>query len=304
MGLHTIFEEITNCTGYILSHEHIFCDFTPLTGDLDHLLNDKQLALRELSAFESIGGAVIIDITPPDLGRQPQLLADLSEQTPLGIIMATGWYRKAFYPPYIDELSSKSLAEIMITELQEGVLLEDGRRLKAGIIGEIGVDRDSVSALEERVLRASAIASIETGAPISTHSSMYPVGLKQFAILQEYNIDSQKVIIGHADTYLDDDYHAAIVDAGCYIQFDTIGRHHMNADEDRVSAILKLVKHGYEDQILLSTDRCFRSDLKTFGGLGYDYLFTTFKGLLLEAGLAESTFEKITRINPLRALSW
>jgi len=67
---------------------------------------------------------------------------------------------------------------------------------------------------------------------------------------------------------------------------------------------LKLVKHGYEDQILLSTDRCFRSDLKTFGGLGYDYLFTTFKGLLLEAGLAESTFEKITRINPLRALSW
>lgn len=133
---------------------------------------------------------------------------------------------------------------------------------------------------------------------------MYPVGLKQLAILKEYDIDSTKVIIGHADTYLDADYHAAIVDAGCYIQFDTIGRHHMNADEDRISAILNLVNQGYEDQILLSTDRCFRSDLKTFGGLGYDYLFTTFKELLLKAGLAEITFENITRVNPVRALSW
>lgn len=153
MGLHTVFDDISNCTGYILSHEHIFCDFTPLTGDLDHLLNDKHLALRELTAFEKIGGAVIVDITPPDLGRNPHLLADLAEQTPLKIIMATGWYRKAFYPSEIDGLTSVTLSKIMMKELQEGILLHDGRRVKAGIIGEIGVDRDSVSALEERVLR-------------------------------------------------------------------------------------------------------------------------------------------------------
>ena len=304
MTLHGIFRNISNTSGYILPHEHIFCDFTPVTGDLDHLLNDKDLALRELAYFERVGGVTIVDITPSDLGRQPELLAEIAEKTSLNIIMSTGWYRKAFYPPIIDSSSTKSLAQAMITELTDGIALQDGRKIKAGIIGEIGVDRDVVSAQEERVLRAAAIAALETGAPISTHSSMYPVGIKQLEILQQYPISSSKIIIGHADTYLNLDYHMAIVDAGCYVQFDTIGRHHMNSDHDRAVAIMRLVERGYQDQILLSTDRCFRSDLKTFGGFGYDYLFTTFKELLEKFGLAEQKFNQITQKNPQNALSW
>ena len=114
MTLHTLFSEVSNVLGYVLPHEHIFCDFTPVTGDLDHLLNDKTVALRELSSFEQIGGSVIVDITPTDLGRQPKLLAEIAHKTKLKIIMSTGWYRKAFYPQEIDILSSNDLAEIMI----------------------------------------------------------------------------------------------------------------------------------------------------------------------------------------------
>jgi phosphotriesterase-related protein len=304
MALHSIFSNTSKASGYILPHEHIFCDFTPVTHDSDHILNDKVLALRELAYFEQVGGATIVDITPPDLGRQPELLADIAEKTNLNIIMATGWYRKAFYPPAIDNSSTKSLAQAMITELIDGIQLQDGRKIKAGIIGEIGVDRDVVSALEERVLRAAAITSVETGAPISTHSSMYPVGIKQLEILQQYPISSNNIIIGHADTFLDQDYHMAIVDAGCYIQFDTIGRFHLNSDHDRAIAIMRLVERGYQDQILFSSDRCFRSDLKNFGGIGYDYIFTTFKALLEQFGLSENVFNKITQDNPQAALAW
>lgn len=304
MTLHAVLGEVTPPRGYVLPHEHIFCDFTPFTGDLDHLLNDKHVALRELEFFEQAGGVAIVEITPSDLGRNPKLLVDIALQTSLNLVMATGWYRKAFYPEFIDSVSAKDLAHIMIQELTEGIELESGKRAFAGIIGEIGVDRDIVSAQEERVLRAAAMASLETGAPISTHSSMYPVGVKQLAILQEYALSEKKVIIGHADTYLDDEYHSKIVDAGCYIQFDTIGRHHMNSDDDRVASIIRLVEHGYQDQILLSTDRCFRSDLKTFGGLGYDYLFTTFREKLLQAGIKSETFDLITQENALRALTW
>ena len=304
MTLHTLFSEVSNVLGYVLPHEHIFCDFTPVTGDLDHLLNDKTVALRELSSFEQIGGSVIVDITPTDLGRQPKLLAEIAHKTKLKIIMSTGWYRKAFYPQEIDILSSNDLAEIMISELTQGIVLENGEIIKAGLIGEIGVDRDAISAQEERVLRAAAKASRETGAPISTHSSMYPVGIKQLEILKEYSISSDKIIIGHADTYLDEEYHKELLDAGCYIQFDTIGRNHMNSDKDRINSILNLVALGYQDQILLSTDRCFRSDLKTFGGLGYDYLFTIFKDLVINAGLSAEIFESLTKKNAIAALSW
>jgi phosphotriesterase-related protein len=304
LTIHTLFSEVENVSGHILPHEHIFCDFTPITGDLDHLLNDKVVALRELSYFEQVGGSVIVDITPPDLGRQPKLLAEIAHKTNLKIVMSTGWYRKAFYPKEIDTLSSSRLAQIVISELTHGIELENGEIVKAGIIGEIGVDRDIVSAQEERVLRAAAIASCETGAPISTHSSMYPVGIKQLEILKEYPIAPNKIVVGHADTYLDEGYHKELLDAGCYIQFDTIGRNHMNSDADRVSSILNLVELGYQDQILLSTDRCFRSDLKTFGGLGYDYLFVTFKELLMNAGLPEEIFTIFTNKNAIAALSW
>ncbi len=304
MTLHTLFSEVSDISGYVLPHEHIFCDFTPITGNLDHLLNDKAVALRELSYFEKIGGSVIVDITPPDLGRQPKLLAEIARKTKLKIIMSTGWYRGAFYPQEIDIHNSKQLAQIMIKELSQGIELDTGETVLAGLIGEIGVDRDIVNAQEERVLRAAAIASCETGAPISTHSSMYPVGIKQLEILNEYPISPNKVIIGHVDTYLDEDYHKELLDAGCYIQFDTIGRNHMNSDLDRISSILKLVKLGYQDQILLSTDRCFKSDLKTFGGVGYDYLFTTFKKRLIDSGLPKEIFETLTKNNSISALSW
>ena len=304
MTLHTLFSEISDVSGYVLPHEHIFCDFTPVTGDLDHLLNDKVVALRELSSFEQVGGSVIVDITPPDLGRKPKLLAEIAHKTNLKIIMSTGWYRKAFYPHEIEVTSSNELAQIIIAELTQGIELENGDNIKAGLIGEIGVDRDTISAQEERVLRAAAIASCETGAPISTHSSMYPVGIKQLKILKEYPISSNKIIIGHADTYLDQDYHKELLDAGCFIQFDTIGRNHMNSDLDRINSILNLVALGYQDQILLSTDRCFRSDLKTFGGFGYDYLFVIFKELITNAGLPVEIFENFTKRNAIAALSW
>lgn len=302
--LHTIAGQVDLPRGYVLTHEHIFCDFTPITGDLDHLLNDKHLAIRELGYFEQAGGVAIVEITPSDLGRDPELLFEVAMNTSLHVVMSTGWYRKAFYPEFIDRASTHELAGIMIQELTRGIELESGNQAFAGVIGEIGVDRDVISAQEERVLRASAIASRETGAPISTHSSMYPVGVKQLAILQEYGISESKVIIGHADTYLDNDYHTKIVDAGCYIQFDTIGRTHMNSDDDRVSAIVRLVERGYQDQILMSTDRCFRSDLKTFGGVGYDYLFTTFREKLLQAGIKPEIFDLITQDNSMKAISW
>ena len=122
--------------------------------------------------------------------------------------------------------------------------------------------------------------------------------------MKEYPISSNKIIIGHADTYLDQDYHRELLDAGCYIQFDTIGRNHMNSDVDRINSILNLVALGYQDQILLSTDRCFRSDLKTFGGFGYDYLFITFKELITNAGLPGEIFENFTKRNAVTALSW
>jgi phosphotriesterase-related protein len=263
-----------------------------------------ELAKRELEELRRSGGEVVVDITPIDLGRDPKKLMALSLASKVKIIMSTGWYRKAFYPAYIDELSTKDLAKILIEDLTFGIDVGDGQRAYAGLIGEIGVDRDVVSAIEERVLRASAFAHLETGAPISTHSSMYPVGRSQLDILLKEGVNPTCVIIGHADTYLDSDYHIELLDSGVFLQFDTFGRNHMNPHEARMEALLNLISRGYRDQILISSDRCFRSDLKSFGGLGYDYVVGPLSEDFLARGLTADDVNALLHTNPLRALSW
>ena len=133
---------------------------------------------------------------------------------------------------------------------------------------------------------------------------MYPVGLLQLEVLKDEGLDMSRVIIGHCDTYLDQSYHLAILESGAYVQFDTVGRNHMNPDSLRASAFARLVRLGWKHKLLLSSDRCHRSDLRAFGGLGYGYVFTGFFELLRAEGINDETLNAITIDNPQRALAW
>jgi phosphotriesterase-related protein len=287
--------------GRTLLHEHIFCDFYRVTGKLNELLNDENLAAEELRYLVQAGGTALVECSTPDMGRHPEALRRVSEQTGLHIIMGTGWYRQPYYPAAIDRSTTNALARQMIHELMTGV---EGTDIRAGIIGEIGVNLDYATAQEERVLRAAARAQKATGAPLTTHASMYPVGLVQLEILADEGVDFSKVIIGHCDTYLDQAYHLEILKARAYVQFDTVGRVHMNPDERRADALVSLLRLGWGEQLLLSSDRCYRSDLRAFGGVGYDVVFIRFFDMLRERGVSDETLALMTVENPRRVLAW
>lgn len=189
----------------------------------------------------------------------------------------------------------------MIADLTEGV--GEGR-IRAGIIGEIGHNLDYATAQEERVLRAAARAQRATGAPLTTHASMYPVGLVQLALLAEEGVDPSRVIVGHGDTYLSLDYHLAVLATGAYLQFDTVGRAHINPDGRRADALVALLRRGWGERLLLSSDRCYRSDLVAFGGAGYGAVFTQFFDALRERGVADEELALMTTQNPRRVLAW
>jgi phosphotriesterase-related protein len=287
--------------GRVLPHEHLLCDLYRITGHSDHLLNDEELACEELASLTAAGGTALVEATPIDLGRNPEGLRRISEATGVHIVMGTGWYRQPYYPPEIDRWDTNHLADIMVAELTEGVG-ETG--IRAGIIGEIGVDRDYATAAEERVLRAVARAHLRTGAPITTHASLFPVGLVQLALLQEEGVDPARVIIGHADTYLNHEYHLAVLKTGAYLQFDTIAREHLNPDARRAAALVRLLRDGWGERLLLSSDRCFRTDLKACGGVGYDIVFTRFFDRLRALGVGDDELRLLTEANPRRILAW
>jgi phosphotriesterase-related protein len=287
--------------GRTLMHEHVLCDFYRVTGLLNQLLNDEFLAIGELELLVQAGGAALVDCTTIDLGRDAKALRRISQQSGVHIVLGTGWYRELFYPPEIDRRTVDELADVMVRELTEGIA-DTG--IRAGIIGEIGVNLDYVTGQEERVLRSAARAQRRTGAPLSTHASMYPVGLAQLAILNEEGVDPSRVIIGHGDTYLNPAYHREILETGAYVAFDTIGREHMNPDSRRAEFVVRLLGEGWGKQLLLSSDRCHRSDLTAFGGVGYAHVFTTFFERLRGLGVSQDELDLMTIENPRRILAW
>lgn len=199
--VHTVLGPIPPTSlGPTLMHEHVLCDFYRVTGNLDHILNDEDLAVLELTRLRDAGGAALVECTPFDLGRNALALRRIARRTGLHIIMGTGWYRQPFDPPEIDRMTVAALTERMIADLRGAG--QDA--VPAGIIGEIGAHADYLTAQEERVLRVAARAQRLTGAPVTTHASMYPVGLQQLALLREEGVDPGHVIIGHCDTYRSD----------------------------------------------------------------------------------------------------
>jgi phosphotriesterase-related protein len=292
---------VPSALGRTLMHEHVLCDFYRITGLLNQLLNDERLAVEELALLAAAGGSALVECTTIDLGRDVEALRRIAQQSGVHIVASTGWYRERFYPPEIDRLATEDLANLMVRELTEGIAESD---IRAGIIGEIGVNLDYVTAQEERVLRAAARAQRQTGAVLSTHASMYPVGLMQLDLLRDEGVDLTRVIIGHCDTYLNLDYHRAILRSGAGVAFDTIGREHMNPDSRRADLLVRLLREGWGERLVLSSDRCHRSDLRAFGGVGYGHLFTTFFDQLRARGVTEAELDLLTIENPARMLAW
>jgi phosphotriesterase-related protein len=281
--------------------EHLVCDAYWITGYVDYLLNDEQLVVEELAAFVTAGGQALVEPTNGGLRRKPLALKRIAEATGVHIIMGCGWYRSKHYPPEIERRSTLDLAEQMIGELTAGV---DGTGIRAGIIGEIGVTLDYVSPAEERVLRAAARAHKATGAAIYVSSEFHPVGLDQLEILQEEGVDLNRVVVGHADSYLDLDYHEAITRQGAYAAYDGIGQKNVYPDERRVAMIRELLGKGYSDRIVLACGIARRSQWRAYGGAGYGHLWQAFLPMLRQSGVAAEQIQLLTSINPARVLAF
>jgi predicted metal-dependent phosphotriesterase family hydrolase len=285
--------------GVTLPHEHLFIDLLrEYRGD--GLLNDGALAIQEVAAFRAAGGRSIVDVTSAGLGRAPEALRRVSEQTGVRIVMGSGHYREPYLDRVrVDRLTVDELAAEIVEDLEVGV---GGSGIRAGIIGEIACDR-WVTAAEERCFRAAARAHRQTGATITTHAARWPIGVRQLDLLAEEGVDPRRVIVGHCDMVAESDYHVALARRGAFVQFDTIQESVEYDVQARIGYVQALVSAGFEDSILLSQDVCLRSNLRAFGGSGYTYVITTFRDRLLAAGVPPEVIRKFMVQNPRAALT-
>jgi predicted metal-dependent phosphotriesterase family hydrolase len=301
--------------GFILPHEHTGLDSSghePEHSPHDHpwewwdVFNDEDIIADEIQQFQAHGGSCLVDLTNTGLGRDPVRIRRLSERTGLPIVMGCGWYRGRVNTPesFIDRRTTRDLTDELVREFHDGA---GTTGIRPGIIGEIGTDAAWVNAEEERVFRAVARASHETGLAIATHAAQSRVGLAQLELLSEEGVGPDRIIIGHVDSCPYLDYHLGLLDRGANIEFDLLGVRFGPVDEmiePRVTELLvELLHRGYARQILLSQSVGLAMQLKAFGGTGYTYLQETFLPGLRERGVDEDTITQMTVLNPRQILS-
>lgn len=289
--------------GPILSHEHVLCDLWPFTRSYDGILDDQELAVRELQAFaRAAGGGTLVDATSFGLGRDPRALRRISEASGVHVVMGAGWYREEVYPRLVMELGAAELADRIVEELTVGV---DGTGIRAGMIGEIGTERRHITPAQERVFRAAGRASVRTNAAILTHTTHFgELALEQIALLAEERVPPGRIVISHlGDRPGRVDMLLAIARTGVYLSVDNIGYRGAGYPDDavRVRNVRTLIEEGHLDQILLGGDVCMKSHLRAYGGKGYDHVHAVFLPLLAAAGVTAEQIRRMTVVNPWNA---
>lgn len=282
---------------YTYCHEHLYIDLSSVKNDSDTLLNEKEKLAEELRALKKKGVNTIVEVTNRGMGRNIEFLLDLEKITSMNILSSTGYYINPFFPKEVEEKTVQELSQIMIEEISVGI---DGSSKKASLIGEIGTSYEVFTPLEKKVFLASIIAHKETGKVISTHTSLSTMAMEQVELFQNEGINLDYVTIGHCDLKDNLDTIFRLIDKGCYVQFDTIGKNSYYPDEKRVDMLFELKKRGLLERIMLSMDITRKSHLKQNGGLGFSYLIDNFVPKLLEKGFDEKDIDLMLGDNPRR----
>ncbi len=322
--------------GITSAHEHLWMDATPLlavhayvaaeAGAWDasvaaearwnpgvhpdnYRLTDVNAAVEELAPFVAAGGRSIVELTPSSLGRDPLRVREIAQRSGVQVVLGAGQYLEQVHEPWVAAASESQITDRLLAEVRDGI---DGTGVRPGIFGEIGTS-DPVRPGEARVLRAVAAASAQCGLAISVH--LHPWGYEGGAVLdalQDGGAASERVILGHLNTAIDDhDRLRGLADRGATLGFDLFGFDHSllgpgrwpPSDRDVAATIAALVADGYGDRIVLGQDVGVRTRLRRWGGWGYAHLLEHVVPVMRELGIADDAVRTMLVDTPARLLA-
>ncbi|WP_106497891.1 phosphotriesterase family protein [Lentibacillus sp. Marseille-P4043] len=249
--------------GKTLIHEHFQFGYPGYSGDVTLGPYNREEAVRAgveaANGVMKFGVKTVVDPTPNECGRDPQILKEISETTGLQIICATGYYYEGegatTYFKFRHSLGTaeKDIYEMFMTEINDGIA---GTGIRPGII-KLASSKDEITSYEKMFFDVAAKVHRETGIMILTHTQEGTMGPEQAKMLIDSGVDPNKIVIGHMCGNTDVDYHKKTLQTGVKIGFDRFGIQKLVGapmDEERIETLVKLLDEGYEKQIMLSHD--------------------------------------------------
>ena len=271
-------------------------------------LDDPEITVAELRRFHAAGGRGLVDVTPVGIGRRVAELPAISERSGVHIMVGCGFYRGPSHPAWVRERPAEELAAYLVDELENGL---DGTGIRPALIGEIGTTVP-VTDGEWKVLEASAIAAVRTGAAVSVH--LDPQGQHQAGRILEWltgrGADPSRIVFGHSDEILDLDNHRDLMDTGATVEYDLFGtefyypgRGNYATDYERMEAVALLASQGYADRLVLAGDVHLKMMLAAYGGMGYAHVMGRIVPALRDRfGVAVEDLDQMLVRNPARLL--
>ena len=304
--------------GQTLMHEHVFVLSTEHMQNYGSSWWDEEArvadAIAKLNALYAKGIRTIVDPTVWGLGRYIPRIQRIAAATPVNIIVATGLYVYEELPQQYAYRGPGLLIDIpdpMITDFSGDIT--DG-------IGDTGVKAAFLKcAMEtaeltpgvERIARAIARTHLQTGAPITVHTSgPQQSGRTAVRIFTEEGADLSRVVIGHAGDSNDLDYLTELADSGALLGMDRFGLDLFNPGTERVKTIAALAARGYAASMVLSHDaNCF---IDYFGAAHdaaraaaapnwhYEHISDDVLPALRDAGVTQAQIDTMLVENPVR----
>ncbi len=293
--------------GTTLPHEHVMCDFVGADQTSRNRWDIEVVAMRMLPLLQQLkrrGVTGFIDCTPAYIGRDARVLKHLAKKTGLYIVTNTGYYGGAddkFVPKHAYSATEDQLAELWLREWQQGI---EDTGVKPGFL-KIGVDEvrsgsARLSAIDEKLVRAAARVSRQTGLAVTCHTGGGQAGLAATKIFVGEKADPRRFIVAHSDGH-GLAINQTVADLGAWVSFDAIGRQTLESSLDLVRAMWA----KYAGQLLVSQDSGWYWVGEKNGGeiRDYNYISDTFLPALLKENNGQEMIRQLTVENPRRAFA-
>ncbi len=246
--------------GIVLAHEHVRVR-DEATADQWPGRYDDQLeldaALVAVNDAKERGVKTIVDATAMFNGRDVRFMKRVADQTGVNIIACTGIYSYDHLPHYFENRDVDVMADHFVEDIEVGT---QGTDIKCAFL-KCAADAAGVTPNVEKMHRAVARASLQTGAPIMAHSMpAVNTGPRQVEIFEEEGVDPAKVQIAHCGDTDDVAYIEGLLARGVYVGLDRYGLEMYLPIDKRNATTAELLRKGHAERLMISQDFCASID--------------------------------------------
>jgi phosphotriesterase-related protein len=246
--------------GCILVHEHVRFRDEAVAAEWPERYDEQaelDAALDAVQAAKSRGVQTIVDPTAMFGGRDVRFMKRVADETGVRIIACTGIYSYDYLPHYFENRDVDVMAEHFVSDIRNGV---QGTDIKAAFL-KCAADAAGVTEHVEKIHRAVARASNQTGAPIMAHSMpAVATGPRQVEIFLEEGVDPARVQIAHCGDTDDLEYIEGLIDQGVYVGLDRYGLEMFLPIDKRNATTAELLRRGHAEKVMISQDFCATID--------------------------------------------